>query len=117
MHGAPIIALGISTICFGWYGAGCFVSQRLKAEFVRYRLARLRGLIGFLQIGASLGLLLGLQFRPLLLVSSGGLTLMMLLAVATRFRIRDPLYRALPALALCWLNLYIFLRALSPRAF
>jgi hypothetical protein len=63
-------------------------------------------------VAASLGLLLGLFYRPLLLLSSGGLALMMFLAVVTRFRIKDPLLAAVPALVLCLLNAFIFVRAL-----
>ena len=37
---------------------------------------------------------------------------MMFLAVVTRFRIKDPLYAALPAFSLFLLNLYIVLAAL-----
>ena len=108
----PLIAPLLSAILFGGYGLNCLLSERLVAEFERYGLARLRRLTGMLQVAASVGLLAGLFDRPLLLLSSGGLALMMFLAVVTRFRIKDPLLAAIPALALCLLNAFIFVRAL-----
>lgn len=108
----PLIAPLLSAILFGGYGLNCLLSERMVAEFERYRLPGLRQLTGALQVAASLGLLAGLLYRPLLLLSSGGLALMMFLAVVTRFRIKDPLLAAIPALALCLLNAFIFVRAL-----
>jgi len=55
---------------------------------------------------------LGHWFRPILLLSAGGLTVMMFLAVVTRFKIRDPLYAAIPAFVLFLLNLFIVTSAL-----
>ncbi len=39
--------------------------------------------------------------------------LMMIYAVVTRFKIRDPIYAALPAFSLAVLNAYILLTAFS----
>lgn len=109
------IALAISSASFAWYGSACFLSKRLAQEFVRYGLARCRRLTGALQIAASAGLVAGLMFRPVLLLSAGGLAAMMFLAVLTRLKIRDPLYAAIPAFALFVLNLFIFIVALKSR--
>ncbi len=106
------IAQALSIAAFAWYGMGCFVSAHMVAEFDRYRLARFRTLTGALQVAGSLGLLAGYYSRPLLLLSAGGLSAMMLLGVLVRFRIRDPLVAALPAFAFCVLNLYIVIAAL-----
>jgi len=102
----------LSIVCFAWYGASCFWSETIVLEFNRYGLARHRKLTGTLQLAASLGLILGHWFRPILLLSAGGLTVMMFLAVVTRFKIRDPLYAAIPAFALFLLNLFIVTSAL-----
>ena len=106
------IAQGISAALFAWYGVSCFVSKKMIAEFARYRLAHQRVLTGGLQIAGSLGLVAGHFHRTLLLFSAGGLALMMLLAVVTRFRIRDPFYAAIPAFSLFVLNLYIVFAAI-----
>ena len=106
------IAQAISIASFAWYGVSCFVSSTMVAEFERYRLARVRGLTGVLQVAGSLGLLAGYFSRPLLLLSAGGLATMMLLGVLVRLRIRDPLSAAIPAFALLVLNVFIVAVAL-----
>ena len=106
------IAQAISITSFAWYGMSCFMSAAMVAEFHRYRLSRFRSLTGVLQVAGSFGLLAGYYSRPLLLLSAGGLTVMMLLGMFVRFRIRDPLYAALPAFAFFALNLFIVAAAL-----
>jgi hypothetical protein len=108
----PVIAQGISILLFTSYGLSCFFSKRMGLEFQRYGLARFRRLTGLLQVAGSLGMIAGQFYRPILLFSAAGLAVMMFLAVLTRFRIQDPLYAALPAFALCILNLYIVATAL-----
>jgi hypothetical protein len=107
-----VIAQIISSILFAWYGMNALLSESMVAEFKRYRLARFRILTGILQVAASLGIIAGHFYRPILLLSAGGLTTMMFLGVITRVRIKDPLPAALPAFALCVLNLFIFAAAL-----
>ena len=107
-----IIAQAVSILLFVWYGLNCLFSKSMVAEFQRYRLDRFRVLTGFLQVAGSLGIVVGFVYRPILLVSAAGLATMMFLGVLTRFRIRDPFYAAIPAFALCLLNLYIFAAAL-----
>ncbi len=57
------------------------------------------------------GLLLGLQHLPLLLFSALGLTVLMLLGVGVRVRLRDGVLLTLPALVLLVLNGYIAMKA------
>ena len=98
----------VSAAAFGWYGLTCFFSQTMIAEFDRWRLPALRILTGVLQLAGSVGLIVGHFFsRPLLLFSSAGLALMMLLALFARLRIRDHLAAALPAFSLMLLNVFI----------
>ena len=106
------IAQTISAILFAWYGLNALLSESMVAEFKRYGLARFRVLTGMLQVSASLGIIVGHYYRPILLISVGGLATMMFLGVITRVRIKDPLPAALPAFALCVLNLFIFAGAL-----
>lgn len=63
-------------------------------------------------MAAGAGLLAGLRFRPLLLVSAGGLAAMMLGAIVVRLRVGDPVRSALPAVFLLVLNLFIVLAVL-----
>lgn len=108
------VAIGISSLSFGAYGLACFLDPRMVGEFVRYRAASFRVATGALQIAASAGLILGIRYRPLLLLSASGLAAMMLVAVVVRVRIRDPIPAALPALGYCVLNGFIAWRALRP---
>jgi hypothetical protein len=85
----------------------------MQFEFERYRVPQLRQLTGGLQIAGSLGIIAGYWFRPLLAWSAGGLMLMMIYAVITRIRIRDPFYAAIPAFSLAVLNAYIIFTAFS----
>ena len=107
-----VLAKSISAILFASYGLYALLSERMEAEFKRYGLAPFRTLTGVLQLAGSIGLIVGHFYRPLLLISAGGFTVMMFLAVITRFKIKDPLYAALPAFALGVLNFFIFATAL-----
>ena len=107
------VAIGISSLSFGAYGLACFLDPRMVGEFVRYRAASFRAITGALQIAASAGLLLGLRYRPLLLLSASGLAAMMLVATVVRVRIRDPIAATLPALGYCLLNAFIVWRAVK----
>ena len=106
-----VLAQTISATLFASYGLYALFSERMVAEFKRYGLAPFRVLTGGLQLAASLGIIVGHFYRPLLLISAGGLTVMMFLAVITRVRIKDPLSAALPAFALGVLNCFIFATA------
>lgn len=107
-----VITQALSAILFAWFGFNALFSESMVVEFKRYGLARFRVLTGALQVAGSLGILVGHFYRPVLLISAGGLTAMMFLGVITRVRIKDPLYAALPAFALGVLNLFIFASAL-----
>ena len=107
-----VISQTLSAILFAGYGLHAVFSASMVAEFKRYGLGRFRVLTGLLQVAGSLGIVGGQLYHPLLVISAGGLTVMMLVGVITRVRIKDPLFAAFPAFALAALNLFIFLTAL-----
>jgi hypothetical protein len=113
MQPATALAQALSIVAFGSYGALTVLSGDMAAEFERYGLGRLRVFIATLQIVGSLGLLAGYYSRPLLLLSAGGFTVMMLLALLVRVKIRDPLVAMIPAFVLMCLNLYLVVRAIG----
>ncbi len=76
-------------------------------EFERFGLARFRTLTGSLEALGGAGLLVGLWFLPLLAASALGLSILMLLGVGVRLRMRDGVLLTLPALVLCVLNGYL----------
>lgn len=81
----------------------------MKSEFKRFQLEKLGLLTIILQLLGAIGLLLGFWFyRPLLLISAAGLSLMMLLGLLVRFKLKDSLWVSLPALFFMLLNAYIF---------
>ena len=116
MQLATTVALAMSSASFAFYGMSCLVSKQMVPEFERYRLGKFRTITGVLQVAASVGLIAGYFYRPLLLVSAGGLATMMFLAVLVRLRIRDPLYMAIPALVLGGINVFLVWWVLSVPA-
>lgn len=80
----------------------------MKSEFKRFKLEKLGLLTIVLEIVGALGLLIGLWYKPLLLLSSGGLALLMFLGVIVRIKLKDSLWITLPALFYMFLNGYIF---------
>lgn len=107
----------ISAFSFAGYGLSCLLTQRMHLEFARYGLASLQKTIGYFQVLGSIGLLLGLYYPPLKVISSLGLSVMMLLAVLVRIRIKDSVTATLPALTFFLVNLYLFLSAIGALHF
>ena len=98
-----------SSLSFLAYGIAYFTSPKMKSEFIRFGLSRGLGMLtAILEILGAIGLLIGLIFNYILLISSGGLTLLMFLGVLVRIRVKDGLWASLPALFFLGLNLYIF---------
>ncbi len=81
----------------------------MKLEFKRYQMERFRTLVGYLEFAGGAGLLIGLTYHPLMLISSLGLALLMLMGTITRIRVRDPLLETIPAFILMLINSYLFL--------
>jgi hypothetical protein len=101
-----------SIIAFLAYGVACFCSSKLTAEFQRWGLAPIQKLTGALEVLGALGLMAGFWNPALRTLSAAGLTLMMVVAVGVRAKIRDPFLHWLPALGLLFLNLFILLSIL-----
>lgn len=103
----------ISAAAFLFYGSACLFSPKLVKEFDRYRLARWRILIGWLEIAGAVGLIAGRIFPPLKVAAAAGLFLLMLCGLWARWRIRDPWHALAPAFVLGVMNLLICLVALG----
>lgn len=106
------ILIFISSLSFVIYGIAYFTSTKMKSEFKRFGLEKLGGLTAVLELMGALGLLVGLRFHSVLLVSAGGLTILMLLGVAVRIKMKDSFLISLPATFYMLLNAYIFFLAL-----
>ena len=109
-------ATALSVILFLYYGAAVLFAKGMQAEFERFGLSNLRQLTGALEMLGALGLVVG-QFIPLLVIlSAGGLTVLMGLGTFTRIRVRDPLEQTLPAVVLLVVNAFIVWYAMGgPR--
>jgi hypothetical protein len=102
------ILILISSLSFTGYGIAYFKSPHMKSEFKRFGLAKAGTLTAVLELLGAVGLLVGLKFPLILLISAGGLAILMFLGVAIRIKIRDSFWISLPALFLMILNAYIF---------
>ena len=80
----------------------------MALEFKRYGLTKFKSLTGCLEIAGGLGSLLGLLNQPILIFSTAGLSLLMLLGVCVRIKVRDPWHQIIPAFILMLVNGYIF---------
>ncbi|MBK6505949.1 MAG: DoxX family protein [Ignavibacteria bacterium] len=98
----------ISSLSFMGYGIAYFKSTEMKNEFKRFGLEKAGALTAVLELLGALGLLIGLMYQPILLISAGGLAILMLLGVAVRIKVRDTIWVTLPALFYMVLNAYIF---------
>lgn len=111
MQTAFEICRALSAIAFLGYGVACLATQHMVAEFERFGLGRFRQFVGALEFLGGLGLLVGYFYPPLLLVASGGLTMLMLLGVWTRIRVGDSMVETLPAFLFFVLNGFVFWHA------
>lgn len=98
-----------SAISFVFFGFSCLYAPFLKLEFKRYGLVNYRRLTGYLQLLGALALLLGLFFKPLAIVGSLGLSILMFMGLAIRIKIKDSVRKSLPAAFYAVLNLILFL--------
>jgi hypothetical protein len=95
----------LNILAFAVYGCLAIFSNHMVDEFERYGLAKFRVLVGILEVLGATGQLVGLFFAPFLVAAaSAGLSLLMLLGVATRIRIGDPIPLILPAMILMIIN-------------
>lgn len=105
-----LIALTLlSGLSFLYYGVTFFTNKLMKLEFERYGLNKYRKLIGGLQLLGGLGLLIGLLWRPALLLASGGLALLMLIGFGVRLKMKDGFWASLPSFIFMLINFYICL--------
>lgn len=76
-------------------------------EFVRYGIPQFRKLTAWLQLLGSLGIIIGFWIDYLQIFSTIGLSLMMLLGVTVRIKIKDNFTKILPALFYFLLNAFL----------
>ena len=107
------ICVLISSLSFLAYAISYFTAPKMKNEFKRFGLEKMGLSIIILEIIGALGLLAGLKFPIILILSSLGLTLLMLAGTIVRLKLRDSLLVSLPAFFYMLLNAFIFWSALK----
>jgi hypothetical protein len=106
-----VILAALSALAFFYYGGETLFANPPRIEYERYGLPKFRVLVGSLQVLGAAGVLIGLFFAPVGAAAATGLTLMMLLGVAARYRIHDAPRLMIPAGSLALLNavlVYLF---------
>ena len=91
------------------YGINSFVSKRMINEFKRWGLEDKRKIIGICQFIAGTGIILGSEFKTVLISSAIFIIMMMIIAIVVRIRIKDDISDIMPAIAyivLCLIILY-----------
>ncbi len=76
----------------------------MKSEFERFGLSTYAGVTVFFEFAGALGLLVGLWIPPLILVSAGGLALLMFCGLLVRLKIGDGAKLSFPAFFYMVLN-------------
>ena len=94
------------------YGIAYFKSPQMKSEFKRFGLEKAGALTVILELLGAVGLLVGLKFHLILLISAGGLAILMFSGFIIRIKVNDSLWVSLPALFFMILNAYIFFMSL-----
>ena len=98
-----------SAISFIFFGISCFIGPYFKSEFERYGLPQFRKLTGFLQLVGGLGILFGFFWNPLSMISTAGLSVLMLLGFGVRIKIKDSVIQSFPSFFYFALNAFLFL--------
>lgn len=107
-------AVIFSGVSFLGYAITYFTSEHIKREFERFKLPNLGRTVALFQILGAVGLLASFRIPATLPLASGGLSLMMLIAILVRLRVNDSLWVSLPAIFYFGLNLYIVIASVSP---
>ena len=98
-------------ISFMLYGINSFISKRMKKEFKRWGLENKRKIIACCQLVGGVGLLFGLEWNMILILSSAFLGVMMLVAIGVRIKVKDDISDILPAFAYLVLSMMILYEA------
>ena len=102
-----------SAFSFIFYGIMSFTSNIMKSEFNRWGISKFRVVVGCAQLTGGFGLLLGFYFPLMTLLSSLGLTVLMLLGFILRLIVKDGIVKSSPAFIYIIINLFILLNNLN----
>ena len=98
----------LSSLSFFAYAFSYFNTPHMKREFKRFGLEKIGLTTVVLEIIGAVGLLVGLKFHFILMISSLGLALLMFAGLIVRIKSKDSIWISLPAFFYLALNAYIF---------
>ena len=107
------ICILISSLSFFGYSIYYFSSPNMKKEFKRFGLEKVGILTIILQFLGATGLLVGIIFKPILIISSLGLSVLMLAGLVVRIKLKDSFLVSFPAFFFMVLNTYIFFASIN----
>ena len=99
----------LSGVSFFFFGFAFFFNDLFISEFDSYGLTEYREVVGFFELLGGIGCILGILYKKVLILSSLGLSIMMLLGVVVRIKINDTFIQTLPALLFFLVNVVLFL--------
>ena len=85
----------------------------MKKEFKRFGLEKMGLFTIILEILGASGLLVGLYFHFILIISSLGLALLMFAGVIVRIKMKDSIWVSFPAIFYMVLNSYLFWESIN----
>lgn len=99
-----VILAAISALAFFFYGGETLFANPPRGEFERYGMPNLRVFVGSMQLLGAAGVAIGIFVAPLGAAAACGLTMMMMLGLAARYKIHDAPRLMIPAGSLAILN-------------
>ena len=88
--------------------------ENIIEEFEYYKLPTwLRDLVGILKVSFGIMLLMGIYDEKFKIVGAGVLSLLMIAALLTHVKVKNPIYKALPAVTLLSFSVIIILSSLK----
>jgi hypothetical protein len=97
----------VSAVSFFGFGIGYLVSPAMRQEFIRYGLGEYRATVAILQLTGAAAQIAGLKYPLLGVIASGGLALMMCVALLVRKKIGDRIEQWIPAALYFAANVYL----------
>ena len=83
--------------------------KNIIQEFEQYNLPSwLRDMVGIFKLSFAIMLLIGIFDERFKIIGAGGLSLLMIAALITHLRVKNPIYKALPAITLLSISIIIF---------
>jgi len=107
------VVIIFSSLSFFGYVFSYFYGTHMKKEFKRFGLEKMGLFTIILEILGALGLLIGVLYHPILIISSLGLSLLMFAGVLVRIKVKDNIWISLPAFLYMLVNAYIFWTAIN----